>query len=86
MRVDVYTKVILTVIALALLAIACNSVVRPTTVSADSALSGVEFLAIGPGFMAIDTRSGDIWEYPYEPGNPTHMGKITRLGQPLTKQ
>jgi len=86
MRIDLYTKAILTVIAVALLTIAGNSVVRPTSVSADGALSGVEFLAIGPGFMAIDTRSGDIWEYPYRPGTPSHMGKITHLGQPLTNQ
>jgi hypothetical protein len=84
MQIDLYVKTILTLIAVALLVIATNSVLRPTTASAQGSLSGVQFLAAGRGVWAIDTRTGDVWQYPYGgPGPVEHVGKITRLGNPF---
>ena len=85
MRIDLYTKTILTVIALALTLIACKSLVQPSDVAAQGSLAGAQFIAVGRGFWAIDTRGGDIWEYPYTGGDPTHIGKISQLGKPLVK-
>jgi hypothetical protein len=60
MRIDLYTKTILTVIAFALLAIAVSSFIRRRNVTADNGISGAHFLAAGRGVWAIDSRTGDI--------------------------
>jgi hypothetical protein len=88
MRIDLYTKTILTVIAAALLTIACSSIIQPTSVAAQGSLAGVQFVASGPGFFAFDTRSGEIWQYPYPNQDyaPARLGKITQLGQPYIGQ
>ena len=83
MRIDLYTKTVLTLIALALLVIAGNSVLRPSPVSADNGIGGAHFLAAGQGVWAIDSRTGDIWQYPFGSGAPRHVGKVSQLGQPI---
>jgi hypothetical protein len=86
MRIDLYTKTVLTLIALALLVMAGNSFLRPSPVSADNGIGGAHFLAAGEGVWAIDSRTGDIWQYPQYPygtGAPAHIGKISQLGQPI---
>ena len=100
MRTDTYTKAVLTVIAFALLLIACNHYVNPpATVSSEGPFAGVQFLGNqGTDFLAIDTRTGDIWYYTYLDAsarkilsmstpagyNVTHMGKLGKLGGPPT--
>jgi hypothetical protein len=84
-RIDLYTKTILTVIAVALLMLASNSLMRPGNVSAQGALTGTQFIALGQGFWAIDTRSGEVWSYPSDGSNPSRIGKISQLGKPIVK-
>ena len=87
MRIDRYTKAVLTVIALMLVVLVCRSLIQPNVVAAQGSLSGVQFIAMGPGVWAIDTRSGDVWQYPYRGGDaPLHIGKITQLGKPFASQ
>jgi hypothetical protein len=84
MRIDLYTKMILTVIAVTLLVIAAGSMYRPASVAAQTGLAGVQFVAGGPGIFVFDTRNGDIWQYPYpiDARPPFKVGKITQLGMP----
>ena len=95
MRIDLYTKFLLTVIALALLTIACNSLFQPSRVSADSPLMGMQFAMIGTGgFLAFDGKTGDIWYYQItgDEGKfvrntgALHVGKMTQPGKPLLAQ
>ena len=87
MKPDLYTKIVLTVIALALVMIACNQYVHPAaTAEAQGAFAGVQ---LGPGLTFFDTRSGEIWVYSQYPGvageqGPVHSKlRLTKLGQPL---
>jgi len=88
MRIDLYTKVVLTLILLVLAVIALRPVIQPQAVVAQGNLTGVQFTYNGGGFLAIDTRTGDVWDYyaMENPGDGTVKGhyKITKLGQPLT--
>jgi hypothetical protein len=70
MRIDLYTKLVLTVIALMLVAMVCKSVVQPNSVAAEGSLAGVQSVATGPGVWAIDSRSGDVWQYPTRAKTP----------------
>jgi hypothetical protein len=88
MRNDLYLKVALTVIALALTLIACKSVVQPLGVAAQGALAGVQFSGGVGGFWAFDTKSGNIWGYELsgDASSITYLGKMVELGKPLVKE
>lgn len=81
MRIDRYTKVVLTVIAIALTTIACNSLIHPSGVVADSPLAGVQASAGMGGILLFDTKTGQMWGY--EGKKAEYIGKITKLGEPL---
>jgi len=92
MKPDLYTKAVLTVIAVMLTVIACNQYVSPAaTASAQSApLASVQYS--GPtGYSFFDTRTGDVWEYTRAatvygtavPAAQHYVGKLTKLGAPL---
>ena len=90
MRIDLYMKTILTVIAVALLVIACKPVVQPNGVAAQGPFAGVQFFSDNPkiGIWAVDTKTGDLWQYNFHPGNgtplePERVGRITQLGKPI---
>jgi len=87
MRIDLYTKTILTLILLVLMVIALKPMIRPTPVSADSGLIGVQFSAVPGGFYLLDGKTGTLWEYDFANDSYyiTNHGKITRLGEQLTK-
>lgn len=88
MKSDLYTKVVLTVIAVALIMIVSNWYIRPTgTVQAQTAaqFSGVQFEVTPSGnYVFFDSRTGDIWSYDYEsgPGWSVSRTSITKLGKP----
>lgn len=65
MRLDVYTKVVLTVIALALLLIACKPLAQPVGVAAEGPFAGVQFSPDtgNVGFWLFDAKTGDVWHY-----------------------
>ncbi len=80
MRIDWYTKGLLTVIALLLGVIALRPYISPNVVAhADGSFAGVQFS--GSGFF--DSRTGDIWGY-YDGDHPTHT-RVAKLGAPLVK-
>jgi len=87
MRIDLYTKAILTLIACALLVIAGNALTTPTrSVAAAGGLTGVQFSYAMGSLLAVDTRTGDIWVYGLggEGGSRVdHLGRIGELGKPL---
>ena len=82
MRIDLYTKIILTVIALLLAVIALTPIVQPQPAMAQGSFSGVQF-DMGSFF---DTRTGDIWQYNYRDGLPKMHFKLIQLGKPLVQK
>ena len=86
MRIDTYTKTILTLIALLLAIVVLRPVFEPPTASAQSAFAGIQFLGGPDNLMTVDTRTGDIWHY--KTGDLTNTvitfwGKLTQPGKPL---
>ena len=85
MRIDPYTKIILTVIALLLAVIALTPIVQPQPAMAQGSFSGVQF----SGDSFFDTRTGDIWFYGISEnggsGRLREHYKLGKLGQPLTQ-
>src|ERR1035441_9094287 len=63
MRFDLYTKTILTLIALLLAAIAFKPIVQPQPVAAQGAFTGAQFSASATNLWAVDTKTGDVWVY-----------------------
>jgi hypothetical protein len=91
MKVDLYTKAVLTVIALALVMIACNQYISPkTTASAQGPFAGVQLGSSRPNFVDFfDTRTGELWHYDAgydKPGQLSRKFRLTKLGQPLTQE
>jgi hypothetical protein len=84
MRIDLYTKTILTLIVLLLGVIAFKPVIQPKSVAAEGSLNGVQLSGFGSNLWAVDTRSGDIWVYDIKPGTVSLHRKIVQLGKPLS--
>jgi hypothetical protein len=63
MRIDRYTKTILTLIALLLAVIVLKPIFQPQPAVADGRYSSVQFSYSGGNHAFFDTRSGDVWEY-----------------------
>jgi hypothetical protein len=64
MKPDLYTKAVLTVIAIMLTAIACNPYISPKSiVQAQSAFAGVQYSDSAGYPSFFDPRTGDVWEY-----------------------
>jgi hypothetical protein len=88
MKPDLYTKIVLTVIAFMLTIIACNRYVSPaTTARAEGPFAGVQF-SVGDGFYFFDGRTGQVWHYAtmVSPGKVLASYRLTQLGQPLVKE
>lgn len=81
MKLDFYTKAVLTIIAFMLTVIACKTVISPeTTASAQGPFTSVQFDASAKTFF--DTRRGEIWIY-RDILEPALKFRLTKLGQPL---
>jgi hypothetical protein len=63
MRIDLYTKSILTIIALLLLVIVMKPILQPQSALADGGFASIQFSYSGGNHAFFDTRSGDVWEY-----------------------
>jgi hypothetical protein len=82
MKPDLYTKTILTVIALMLTVIACKTVLSPeTTVSAQGPFVGLQYVGHGDFF---DARTGEAFWYDDGSGRLIRRSKLTKLGEPMT--
>ena len=84
MRVDTYSKVILTVIALLLGLIVCRQYGSPETVAAQGSLNGVQVAVTPLGYSFFDTRSGEVWEYSGANLHAKH--RVSKLGQALVAE
>jgi hypothetical protein len=83
MRIDLYTKAVLTIIAIMLSVIASNQLVSPLVASAQGSFAGVQYTGFPNSFF--DSRTGEIWEY-YTAGEFQGKLRLTKLGQPLVKE
>lgn len=64
MRIDLYTKTILTFIALLLAVSVLKPILQPPAAMADGPYGSVQFsYTTGGNHAFFDTRSGDVWEY-----------------------
>ena len=91
MKPDIYTKAVLTVIAIMVTVIAGKPLVSPdTTASAQSAqFAGIQFGSAVGVLYFFDSHSGEIWAYNgytgvSETGKLDEKYRLTKLGQPLT--
>jgi len=64
MRIDLYTKIVLTLVALLLAVSVLKPILQPQAALADGPYGGVQFSYSSNGNHAFfDTRTGDVWEY-----------------------
>jgi hypothetical protein len=85
MKTDTYTKIVLTVIAIMLAAIAFKPLISPEMISAQGSFAGVQFTMSGRGFYFFDTRTGEIWGYGSQDGTlGAQQWRLTKLGAPLS--
>jgi hypothetical protein len=63
MRIDLYAKTILTLVALLLAVNVLRPILQPQAAMADGHFSSIQFSYSGGNHAFFDTRSGDVWEY-----------------------
>jgi hypothetical protein len=80
MRIDLYTKTILTIIALLLAVFTLRPILLPQSVMADGNYGHVQFSYSGGNHAFFDTRSGDVWEYG-EDGHFKQHYKVHQFGK-----
>jgi hypothetical protein len=86
MRPDIYTKSVLTVIALLLAMLVGKQYLSPDSVAyAQGSFAGVQFSGNGSYWGFFDTRNGDLWHFNSSDGWQ-YQGRVPALGQPLTKR
>jgi hypothetical protein len=86
MRIDLYTKTILTLIAALLAVVALRPLFQPAqTVQAQASLANVQFSGRVAGFWLFDPHTGDAWSYNSSTGQVMQHIKIQSLGSPLVE-
>jgi hypothetical protein len=80
MRIDLYTKTILTLIALLLAVIVLKPILEPQAAMAQGNYGSLQFSYSGGNHAFFDTRSGDVWEYG-DNGQFRQHYKIQELGK-----
>jgi sugar lactone lactonase YvrE len=84
MHIDLFTKTILTLIALLLAVVAIRPMAQPTGVAAQgSGFAGVQFSGDSTNLWAIDTKTGQFWVYDIQSKRLVGNGKVAQLGMPL---
>jgi hypothetical protein len=63
MRIDLYTKMILTLIALLLAVVVLKPMLQPQAAMAEGAFAGIQFSYSGGNHAFFNTNTGDVWEY-----------------------
>jgi hypothetical protein len=84
MRIDTYSKVVLTLIALLLGLMVGRQYGSPETVAAQSALTGVQVAVTPLGYSFFDSRTGELWEYSGANLHAKH--RVSKLGQALAAE
>jgi len=80
MRIDLYTKTILTLIALLLAVFAAKPLLQPQTALADGGYTGIQFSYSGGNHAFFNANTGDVWEYG-DHGNFRNHYRITTFGK-----
>jgi hypothetical protein len=85
MKPDLYTKAILTVIALLLAVIVFRPLVSPdiSASAQQGSFAGVQMAATGNSLEFLDPRADEVWVYSFQGGGPIQHFHLTALGQPL---
>jgi hypothetical protein len=79
MRIDLYTKTILTVIAILLAVFVLKPILQPQGVMAQS-YAGIQFSYSGGNHAFFNANSGEVWEYG-DHGNFRNHYKVRELGK-----
>ena len=80
MRIDLYTKTVLTIIAVLLAVVVLKPILQPQAALADGAYVGLQFSYSGGNHAFFDTRSGDVYEYGADGRFRQHF-KVHELGK-----
>jgi hypothetical protein len=80
MRTDLYTKTILTLIAMLLAVIALKPIFQSQAVMAAGIFDHLQFSYSGGNHAFFDTSSGDVWEYG-DNGHFRQHYKVQQLGR-----
>jgi hypothetical protein len=80
MRIDLYTKTILTLIALFLAVVAIKPFLQPQAVMAQGGYAGIQFSYSGGNHAFFNANTGDVWEYG-DHGNFRNHYKVHELGK-----
>ena len=78
MRIDIYTKTILTLIALLLATVVLKF--QPESAMAAGKFDQIQFSYSGGNHAFFDARSGDVWEYG-DKGDFKNHYKVNELGK-----
>jgi hypothetical protein len=80
MRIDLYTKTIVTLIALFLAVLVFKPMFQPQAALAEGNFAGIQFSYSGGNHAFFDARSGDVWEYG-DNGKFHQHYKVSELGK-----
>jgi len=82
MRIDWYTKGVLTIIAVLLGVIALRPYVSPDAVAhAQGSFTGVQYSGPSNVYSFFDPRTGEVYAY-FSDAGPTAHFRLTKLGAP----
>jgi len=79
-RIDLYMKTIVTLIALLLAVIALQPIFQPQTAMAQGTYAGIQFSYSGGNHAFFNANTGDVWEYG-DHGNFRNHYKVRELGK-----
>lgn len=82
---DIFSKILLSVIAICLIIIAFTLVFRSEPTQAQSRINfnNIQLANTSGGFLILDGSSGDIWMYDFGRQQPDYIGRLTQVGHPL---
>jgi hypothetical protein len=79
-RIDLYTKTIITLIALLLAVIAFKPIFQPQAAMAEGSYAGIQFSYSGGNHAFFNANTGDVWEYG-DHGDFRNHYKVHELGK-----
>jgi hypothetical protein len=80
MRIDLYTKVIFTFIAVLLAVIVLQPMFQPQPAMAQGSYAGIQFSYSGGNHAFFNANTGDVWEYG-DHGNFRNHYRIHEFGR-----
>ena len=87
MKLDWYTKAVLTIIAFALVGNLLKPLITPPSVQAagEGKFGHVQASVGFGGVLFFDTKTGDVWGYDFPQGTLAGAFRLVELGKPLQK-